>query len=152
MRSAGKLRLCRPLVTTKCVIALRLIDAGLGERGPLFCQRNDRSGGMQASESRTIVGSLGRCLKTCLGLVLADEFGPPAFCQRFMCFYYICLCETIVRYVVHALQGAMPTSRVRKSECFENDRSHFVTFPGLPSSAFGSIDASVVRRVFQTPL
>jgi len=33
----------------------------------------------------------------CLGLVIVNEFGPLAFCQRFMCSYYVCPCKTIVK-------------------------------------------------------
>src|SRR6266436_23283 len=104
--------------------------------------------------------SWGRKLKTCLGIVLADRFGLPAFCQRLMCFYYICLCKKNAIYVVDALQGAMPVSRVRKGGCLKTFRhvlsrshacrSHLLGTGCVHTTHFRRLDN--IRGVFKTPL
>ena len=57
----------------------------------------------------------------CLGLILPIQFGPPVFCRRYICIYYIYLCKKKIRYTV---KRALPVSQVAKGGCLEIKQSH----------------------------
>ena len=65
--------------------------------------------------------SLGRCLKIFDKLSRTYQFGPLAFCRRYIHIYYIYLCKKKIRYTV---KRALPVSQVTKGGCFKIKQSH----------------------------
>ena len=81
-----------------------------------------------------------------LGPVPPGRFGPPAFCWKYICFYYIHLCKKKNRYTV---KRSMPVSKDAKGGCLKKKNSMKLN----QSHQSQPIHKQLwMRRVLQTPL